>query len=129
MESVRAHYQSRKNKLSNGIRGHLAEFGLIVPKGYKSLRTQLPLILEDAENGLPMPVRMAINIYWQDRQLAHQKVMELEKEKLVELNQIPSAKEILKIEGIGPVCASGLICTLGDGSVFKLIMNTNTGNR
>ena len=119
LESVRAHYQSRKNKLSNAIRGHLAEFGLIIPKGYKSLRTQLPLILEDAENGLPMPVRMAINIYWQDWQLAHQKVMELEKEKLVELNQIQSAKEILKIEGIGPVCASGLICTLGDGSVFK----------
>jgi len=119
LESVRAHYQSRKNKLGNAIRGHLAEFGLIMPKGYKSLRNQLPLILEDAENGLPMSVRMAINVYWQDWQSAHQKVMTLEKEKLIALKQIKSAKEILKIEGIGPVCASGLICTLGDASVFK----------
>jgi transposase len=90
-----------------------------MPKGYKSLRAQLPLILEDAENGLPMSARLAISEYWQDWQQANQKVLKLEKEKLKVLNKIPVAKEILKIEGVGPVCASGLICALGDGAAFK----------
>lgn len=119
LEKVRAHYQTRKTRLSNAIRGHLAEFGLIMPKGYKSLRSQMPLILEDAENGLPMSVRYALNLYWLDWQQAHQKVMELEKEKLIALRDMPVAKEILKVEGIGPVSASGLICALGDATVFK----------
>ena len=118
LESARAHYQSRKNKLSNAIRGHLAEFGLIIPKSYSALRRQLPLILEDAENGLPMSARIAIHLYWEDWQSAHKKVMELEKEKLKVLHQLDDAKELLKIEGIGPVSASGLICALGDASVF-----------
>ena len=37
----------------NQIRGLLGEFGL-VPKGVARLRRELPGILEDAENGLPV---------------------------------------------------------------------------
>jgi len=119
LESVRSHYQDRKKSLGNAIRGHLAEFGLVIPKGYKSLRSQMPLILEDAENGLPMSARLAINEYWEDWQRANQQVLRLEKEKLKVLNKINAAKELLKIEGIGPVSTSGLICVLGNGSAFK----------
>lgn len=119
LESVRSHYQDRKKSLGNAIRGHLAEFGIVMPKGYKSLRSRMPLILEDAENGLPVSARLAINEYWEDWQRANQQVLRLEKEKLKELNKIDAAKELLKIEGIGPVSTSGLICVLGDGSAFR----------
>jgi len=119
LESVRSHYQDRKKSLGNAIRGHLAEFGIVMPKGYKSLRSQMPLILEDAENGVPMSARLAINEYWEDWQRANKKVLKLEKEKLKELNNFKAAKELLKMEGVGPVITSGLICVLGDGSAFN----------
>jgi transposase len=119
LESVRSHYQERKKSLSNAMRGHLAEFGIVMPKGYKSLRRQMPLILENAENTLPMSARLAVNEYWQDWQHAHETVLKLEKEKSKELNTMEVAKQLLKIEGIGPVSTSGLICVLGDGSAFK----------
>ena len=38
----------------NQIRGLLAEFGLVVPKGVARLRRELPGILEDAENAYPL---------------------------------------------------------------------------
>src|SRR5688572_15956693 len=37
---------------ANQIRGLLAEFGIVVPKGHSRLREQLPSILEAADNGL-----------------------------------------------------------------------------
>ena len=119
LESVRSHYQNRKKRLNNAMRGHLAEFGIVMPKGYKTLRAQMPRILEDAENNLPMSARIALNEYWHDWQHSHQIVMKLEKEILEELHKIEAAKELLKIEGIGPVVTSGLICILGDGSAFR----------
>jgi len=119
MESVRSHYQERKKRLSNAMRGHLAEFGIIMPKGYKHLRRQMPRILEDAENALPMSARIALNQYWTDWQSACENVLKFEKEIMAELRDIPAAKELLKIEGIGPVVTSGLICVLGDGSAFR----------
>ena len=60
LERVRQHYQDRKVKLSNAMRGHLAEFGIVFAKGYKHLKRQVPLILEDAANGLPYSARVAI---------------------------------------------------------------------
>jgi transposase len=36
----------------NQIRGLLAEFGLVMPVGIRSIERKLPEILEDAENGL-----------------------------------------------------------------------------
>jgi len=119
LESVRSHYQNRKKRLSNAMRGHLAEFGIVMPKGYKTLRNQIPRILEDAENDLPMTIRIALNEYWNDWLHANQTVLKLAKQIMAELRQSATAMELLKIEGIGPVVASGLICVLGDGSAFN----------
>jgi len=119
LESVRSHYQRQKTKLNNALRGLLSEFGIVMPKGYARLRAQLPLILEDAENGLPDESRFAIDVYWQDWQQSHLKVLQIEKQKCKVLGEIANGKSLLKIEGIGPVCASQLICALGDASVFK----------
>jgi transposase len=44
----------------NQIRRLLAEFGIVVPKGVARLHSELPGILEDAENGLPMIGRQAL---------------------------------------------------------------------
>src|ERR1700693_2477864 len=41
----------------NQIRGLLGEFGLVVPTGVARLRREMPRILEDAENGLPVLAR------------------------------------------------------------------------
>src|SRR3990170_2936975 len=42
---------------ANQIRGLLAEFGLIIPQGIKSIAQRMPDILEDGENGLPGTMR------------------------------------------------------------------------
>jgi transposase len=39
--------------LSNHLRGLLMEFGVVIPKGFASLRRELPEILEDGDNEVP----------------------------------------------------------------------------
>ena len=46
---------------SNHIRSLLLEFGIVIPKGLAYLRRHVPLILEDAENGLPMAFRPTLH--------------------------------------------------------------------
>ncbi len=43
---------SERTALVNQIRGLLGEFGIVVPQGIEKIRRALPLLLEDAENGL-----------------------------------------------------------------------------
>ena len=41
-----------RSALSSRMRGLLAEYGITIPERISSVRTEIPLILEDAENGL-----------------------------------------------------------------------------
>jgi transposase len=119
LEKVRARYQSQRTAISNAMRGHLADFGIVFPKGYGSLKKQIPSILEDAENGLPTSARIALDCYWQDWQLSTERVKQLDHEIRRQLKTFSAAKELQKMEGIGPVGATGLICALGDGKQIK----------
>lgn len=53
LHRVRQGFVEARTAQSNQIRGLLAEFGIVLPKGTSHLRRRIPEILEDADNGLP----------------------------------------------------------------------------
>jgi len=53
LHRARQGFVAARTAQGNPIRGRLAEFGLLVPKGLTALKRRIPEILEDAENGLP----------------------------------------------------------------------------
>jgi transposase len=103
----------------NQIRGLLAEFGLVVPRGVSQLRGRLPQILEDAENGLPTLARTTLaalleQFHFFDSRIGYydQQIMELSR-------QSEPAQRLMAIEGIGPVTATALVASVGDARVFS----------
>ena len=58
---IRERNIKQRTALCNPIRGILAEYGIIIPKGIGLLRKELSLILEDAENELTFLTRELIN--------------------------------------------------------------------
>ncbi len=119
-ERIREHYQSHKVASSNLMRGVLLEFGIVFGKGDKHLRTNIPEILEDAENTLPHILRAEIYAlfeYWQ--QLCEQ--LNTIKQKYTTLTQDNKhCQQLMALEGVGPVNALGLYLALGaDGKGFK----------
>src|ERR1022692_3882298 len=64
----------------NQIRGLLAEFGLVIPVGIRSIGSKLPEILEDAENGLSGASRALFARLFEDFRALDRQVDELERE-------------------------------------------------
>ncbi|MDX1352563.1 MAG: IS110 family transposase, partial [Thiomicrorhabdus sp.] len=52
MHRVRERMVTQKTALINQIRGLLAEFGIVIKGGAQNLISELPFVLEDADNGL-----------------------------------------------------------------------------
>jgi transposase len=52
LHRARQGFVAARTAQANQIRGFLAEFGLVMPVGIRSLERKLPEFLEDAENGL-----------------------------------------------------------------------------
>lgn len=53
LHRARQGFVKARTAQANQMRGLLAEFGLVIPKGVRHVAAKLPDILEDAENGLP----------------------------------------------------------------------------
>lgn len=119
LHSVRNGFIRRKTQTSNAIRGHLMEFGFTFGKGFSQLKRQVPSILEDAGNGLPLTARMAIGALWEEWLRVTEKVVTLDREMEQALSRSAVAKEVMKLEGIGPVCTAQLLVALGDGRAFE----------
>jgi len=107
-----------KNATVNQARGLLAEFGFVIPKGKKAFITQIPEILEDAENGLPDQARMLISHLLKHYKLLHEKTLEYDREFSRIGRENPKAKRLRTIPGVGDKTATGMVAAVPDPRMF-----------
>jgi transposase len=104
---------------ANQIRGLLAEFGIVMPKGVRFIAQQMPGILEDAENGLPHRSReLFAQLLAHFRNLDHQ-MNELERQIKTWHRQSSQSQRLEKIPGLGPLTASAVVASVGDAKTFR----------
>lgn len=103
---------------TNQIRGLLAEFGIVIPRGPKNLEPRVAGILEDAENGLPTSLRQLLCRLVQHVRDLRQQAQEIEAEinRWHERNE--ASRRLAQIPGIGALTATALVASIGDANAF-----------
>lgn len=109
----------QRTALINQIRGLLSEYGIVVGPGAGRLRQALPEILEDAENALPGLAReLFADLQHRLHELdAHVHDYDRRIEALA--RESAPAQRLMRIDGIGPLTATAMIASIGDGRVFR----------
>lgn len=79
----------------------------------------MPLLLEDAENGLTIDFRTLLEGLQQDLTTLDERVDDLDKKIKTLASSNTDAKRLQQISGIGPITATALVCAIGDGRQFK----------
>ena len=116
---IRSELVQQRTAKVNQIRGLLGEYGLVVGQRIDVLRKALPLILEDAENGLTIDFRTLLEGLQQDLITLDERVDDMDKKIKLLASSNEDAKRLQQIPGIGPITATALICAIGDGKQFK----------
>jgi len=109
----------QRTALINQIRGLLGEFGLSVGKGTAALRSALPALLEDAENGLPSLARAVIAELRQQWQVGDSRIADYDRRIASLASESEPAKRLMHIPGIGPVTATAIVASVGGAEVFR----------
>ena len=104
---------------ANQIRGLLAEFGLVLSQGITHIAKRLPEILEDGENGLPGSFRELLLRLGEHLQQLDWQVVALEREIQRWHQDSEASRRVAAIPGIGPLGASALVATVGNGTSFS----------
>ncbi|QSP94189.1 IS110 family transposase [Marinobacter salinisoli] len=119
LHRIRSGLTKERTAQINQIRGLLAEFGLVMPKGRYSARHYLPEILEDGENGLPMLARRLLhNIHQRIRQL-DEEILAYDREIEAMARRDEQAKRLMTVPGIGPQTATAILASAPDPRQFK----------
>ena len=114
VERIRQHLSDQLTATSNLMRGLLAEFGLTLAKGVYRFKADLPDLLADADNELPMSLRVQLIDSWSyylDLE-ARLKTLEQARDQLIEQHQ--TCRQLMRLASVGPVNALGLFLSLGD---------------
>jgi len=114
---VRDQLVSDRTSLINQVRGHLMEFGVVLPVG----RRQFQRTIQDvfAGDGLPkLVVEMLHDMLTRLARLDEQ-LTDLDLRVEHWARQDDAASRLMQLEGIGALTASALVATAGNGSAFK----------
>jgi transposase len=115
---IREELVGQRTAKANQIRGLVGEYGIIAPKGIQQLRRALPDWLEDAENGLTENFRVLLADLADDLRYLDERIANLDERIARGVKDDPVARRLLALRGVGPLTASALAGTLGDGTSF-----------
>lgn len=118
LHRVRDRYMSQRTGLINQVRGFLLEFGIAVRQGVGVFRMDVPRVLGDEENELPPSMRALLTDLWNDFKHLELRVQELSKQIQHNVQYSDTARRLMTVPGIGPLAASALEASAGNGHQF-----------
>jgi transposase len=115
VHSIRKELVDQRTALVNQTRGLLSERGIVINQGITQIREQLPLIVEDAENGLTdLSRELFAEQYEKLKTLdAEIKAQDQRINRLCNANYL--SKRFLDVPGVGPLTATMVAADIGDG--------------
>jgi transposase len=97
----------QRTQLLNGLRGHLAEYGYVAPKGVMYVE-RLIAAIEDPESDLPEAARTSLQAMIRILDQLQVELAKLDAEIARRAKQDPLARRLMTAPGIGPVTAAAL---------------------
>ena len=108
-----------RTALCNQLRGLLAEYGLVFPKGVTTLRRRLPELLEDGENGLSDLFRQLLARGYKQLQELDGHIDFYTQELVYQSQQDDACQRLQTIPGFGPIVASVFHSVVGHGESYR----------
>ena len=108
-----------RTRLCNKTRGLLAEYGIILPKGIKVLRSAIPEILENADNGLSGFFREHLAVMSEQLQALDKQITSHKEAILLTAKTDEVCQRLQALPGFGPLVSLAFKAHVGDGHQFQ----------
>lgn len=106
-------------RLINRLRGFLAEFGIVAPKGPETFKAHWPTIRQRHDLDLPSLAWQALEEHYAELRRLHLNVLAYDRQINAFVREDLRAKRLVQVNGIGPITASAIVATIGNGRDFK----------
>lgn len=108
----------QRTQILNAIRGHLAEYGHVAPKGVCYVERRIAEIESD-ESELPPAARASLQALVAVLPKLDEEIARLDREIARRAKEDPDARRLMTIPGVGPITAAALVALAPDPEAFR----------
>lgn len=109
----------QRTQTINAIRGHMAEYGWVAPKGPSWVAQLSELIDDEATTSLPQAAREMLRVMLGILEEFDRRIAELDKEIARRAREDEVARRLMTIPGIGPIAATAIAALAPAAATFK----------
>jgi transposase len=105
--------------LSNTIRGHMAEYGIVAPIGRDGLQQLIEMIVDASDERVPPLARGCLGLLVIQLQLVNAQALETDRQIKASARSTEVGRRLMEIPGVGPVLASAIVASVADPGAFR----------
>jgi transposase len=109
----------QRTMLSNALRGHLAELGIVSAKGRNGTSELLGIITDAADKRVSPTARGILDVLARQYNVIGAEIGSIDKSILAWHRSCEASRRLEEIPGIGPIVATALIAEIGDWKAFS----------
>jgi len=116
---IRTSRVREQTRLANQLRGLLAEFGIVLPRGLARLKRQWPNMRQSQAERIPALAWEELDALFSRLLTLHHEILDYDRKLETQVRGDARVKRLCEINGIGRITASALVATIGNGRDFK----------
>ena len=109
----------QRTMLSNAIRGHMAEFGIISAKGRNGTAELFKVITDEKDGRIPAAARLSLDVLARQYAVIAAEIGVFEKHIHAWHRSCEESRRLEQIPGVGPIVATALVAEVGDWKEFS----------
>jgi transposase len=109
----------QRTMLSNALRGHLAELGIVSAKGRNGTAELLRIIADDTDSRVSPVVRGILDVLARQYSAIGIEIVSIDKSIMALHRACEASRRLAEIPGIGPIGATALVAEIGDWKTFS----------
>jgi transposase len=108
----------QRTMLSNALRGHLAELGVVSAKGRNGTGELLSIVADPEDRRIPLAARGILDVLARQYGAIGTEIGSIDKSILAWHRSCEASRRLAEIPGIGPIVATALVAEIGDWKAF-----------
>ena len=119
LHRVRLMLNRQRTQLTNAMRAHMSEFGVIAPVGRMGVEQLLGVISDHEDRRIPANARVCLEMLAAQLSVVKQQILENDRRIRESARETELGRRLMDIPGVGPLLASAFVASIADPRIFR----------
>jgi transposase len=119
LHRVRLMLNRQRTQLSNAMRAHMSEFGVVAPVGRMGLERLLAIVTDRDDLRIPADARVCLEMLAAQLAVVKEQILQNDRRIRASARETEIGRRLMDIPGVGPLLASAFVASVADPGVFR----------